>query len=285
VKPPRRPILRYHGGKWILAPWIIGHFPPHRVYVEPFGGAASVLMRKPRSYAEVYNDLDDEIVNVFQVLRDPGEAARLRGLLELTPYSRTEFFRSYEQTSDPIERARRRIVRALQSFGTTSGKLNRTGFRATPWRSGGSNGVADWSSYPQALESLTRRLQGVCIECRPAAEVIAQQDAPEVLFYCDPPYPHSTRSAIRWPSDRERAYGRDMSDDDHRALAEQLRAVRGMVVLSTYESDLYRELFAGWRVERRETLADGARARTEVLYLNPAAVSARAQATIDEATA
>lgn len=125
-EPPRRPILRYHGGKWMIAKWIISHFPEHRIYVEPFGGAGSVLMKKPRSFAEVYNDLDDNVVNVFRILRDPDKAAQLSRLIDLTPWSRTEFFASYEETEDDLERARRTIVRTLMGFGTTGQMLNRT---------------------------------------------------------------------------------------------------------------------------------------------------------------
>jgi DNA adenine methylase len=78
-----RALIRYHGGKFKLAPWIIGYFPEHRVYVEPFGGAASVLLKKERSAAEIYNDMDSEMVNLFRVVRDRG--AELRKSLELTP--------------------------------------------------------------------------------------------------------------------------------------------------------------------------------------------------------
>ena len=84
----RRPIVRYHGGKFLLADWIISHFPHHHGYVEPFGGGGSVLLKKGRCHFEVYNDLDGEIVNLFRCMRDNGE--RLRNLIRLTPYSRRE---------------------------------------------------------------------------------------------------------------------------------------------------------------------------------------------------
>lgn len=125
-----KPVLRYHGGKWRLASWIISHFPAHRVYVEPFGGAASVLMQKPRSYAEVYNDLDGEIVNVFRVLQCPEKRARLCEMLHFTPYARAEFMLAWEPTDDPVEAARRVIIRAQMGFGSAGATRGTTGFRA-----------------------------------------------------------------------------------------------------------------------------------------------------------
>ena len=124
----KRPMLRYHGGKWRLAPWIISVFPEHRIYVEPYGGGASVLLRKARSYAEVYNDLDGEVVNVFRVVRDHGPC--LKEKLYYTPFSRDEFKRSYEETDDPIERARRTIARSFMGFGSNAvtAKNGMTGF-------------------------------------------------------------------------------------------------------------------------------------------------------------
>lgn len=108
-----RPVLRWHGGKWILAPWIISHFPKHRIYTEVFGGAASVLMRKNRSYAEVYNDIEGEVVNLFRILRDERAAGRLKEVLELTPFARDEWELSYKPTEDVIEQARRTVIRCF----------------------------------------------------------------------------------------------------------------------------------------------------------------------------
>jgi len=261
---PARPVARYHGGKWRLAPWIIGHFPAHRCYVEPFGGAASVLLRKPRSYAEVYNDLDGEIVNLFRVMRDAGDELRRR--IELTPFSRVEFLASYEPVEDVIEQARRTIVRSYQGFGSAAICGETSGFRANSNRSG-TTPAHDWRNYPEAMPAMIERLRGVVIEQRPADEVMRCHDGPETLHYVDPPYVHATRSQKVRGTVSRKAYRHEMSDEAHRELAACLEGLHGAVVLSGYDCPLYDELYGGWRRVERLARVDGAGARTEVLWL------------------
>jgi DNA adenine methylase len=278
MSAPTRPVLRYHGGKWQLAPWVIGFFPSNRVYVEPFGGAGSVLLRKPRSYAEVYNDLEEDVVNVFRVLRNPSTAQALRCAVALTPYARSEYHLARRATDLPVERARRTVVRAYLGFGSPSVALDySTGFRSKSNRNG-APAAADWANWPSAVPAWVDRLRGVVIEQRDASEVIQQQDGPSTLFYCDPPYVHATRRMVRRKAAApRRGYVHEMTDVDHRRLAELLHDVRGMVVLSGYPCDLYdRELYAGWERHERRAFADGARARTEVVWLNPACSAALA---------
>lgn len=254
-----RPALRWHGGKWMLAPWIIGHFPEHRCYVEPFGGAASVLIRKPRSYAEVYNDLDDDVVNLFRVLRSP-EAARLIRLLRLTPFARVDFMEAYQLSDDPVERARRLVERSFMGFGA-NGHARSTSFRANSNRSG-TTPAHDWANYPDALENIVERLRGVVIEHRDALQVMAAHDTPETLHYVDPPYVFSTRS------DLSKDYRHELTDADHGALLAFLRDLKGTVILSGYPHELYDNMLADWHRIERAALADGAKKRTEVLWIN-----------------
>jgi len=292
---PERPIVRYHGGKWALAEWIISNFPAHRTYVEPFGGGASVLLRKVRSYAEVYNDRWDVIVNVFRVLRDPELAAELKRRILLTPYARTEFeacepwealgqlrLRPFENLGD-VEAARQTIFRSFSGFSSASTSADYyTGFRA---RAGGDRGdgsqsqatpaARDWMHYAAQIDMFTERLRGVLIENRDWRELIPHIDHDEALFYVDPPYLAETRSLKSAMS----PYVHEMDERDHRDLAKMLHAVKGMVVLSGYPSRLYdAELYAGWvRREKSGGLADGRGQRTEVLWLNPQAVENCAQ--------
>lgn len=278
MSEPTRPALRWFGGKWLLAPWIIEHLPPHETYVEPFGGAGSVLLRKSRAAAEVYNDLDDEVVTLFRVLRDRKQCAQLRRLLRMTPFARTEFREAYEPSEDPVERSRRLVVRSYMGFGSNAhasqAKGHRsTGFRANSSRSG-TTPAQDWANYPDALAAIFRRFAGVVIENRNAVEVMQQHDRPTTLHYVDPPYVHSTRAQgnpydLAW-----RMYRHEMDDAAHVALVTFLRDLRGMVVLSGYPSRLYDDPLADWRRIERPALADGARPRVEVLWINPAAAAA-----------
>lgn len=270
----KRPVLRYHGGKWRLAPWIVQHFPDHRVYVEPFGGGASVLLRKPRSHGEVYNDLNEDVVNLFRVLRDDEQSIKLIESLHLTPFARLEWEAAYDTAECPIERARRLVVRAQMGHGSAAANPNHsTGFRANSRRNG-TVPARDWCNKAPALAATVERLRGVTIECRPAAKVITSHDSAETLFYVDPPYVLETRSARASRGVRQR-YQYDMSDQDHRELAAVLHQVKGMVVLSGYPCSLYDdELFANWMKVETRTHADGAVKKTEKLWLNHAAVAA-----------
>lgn len=266
---PNRPVIRYFGGKWLLAPWIISHFPSHKIYVEPFGGAGSVLMRKPRSYAEVYNDLDGDIVNLFRVLQDPILMRQLERKLRLTPFAREEFDLTYRPTSVRIERARRLIIRAYMGFGSDghNTSLGKTGFRSNSNRSG-TTPAHDWANFPDEIQNFCERLNGVVIENRDALEIMAQQDSPETLHFCDPPYVHETRS-------KGHGYLHEMTNEEHVNLCEFLKTLKGMVVLCGYESPIYTEL--GWERVERVSLADGARERKEILWLNPAAAQKQNQ--------
>lgn len=255
---PSRPILRWHGGKWRLAPWIISQMPAHRVYVEPFGGAASVLMRKPRSYAEVYNDLDDEVVNLFRILRSD-RAQELVEMLWLTPFAETEFQQSYDAVDDPVERARRLVVRSFMGFGS-NGHQRRTGFRSNSNRSG-TTPARDWRNSPDALAAIIDRLMGVVIQSRDARDVMVSHDGPQTLHYVDPPYVSGTRDAGA-------DYAHELTDADHLALLDTLRGLGGKVILSGYAHPLYDDGLANWRRVEARAHADGARERTEVLWLN-----------------
>lgn len=266
-----RPLLRWHGGKWRLAPWIIAHLPPHRVYVEPFGGGGSVLLRKPRSYAEIWNDLDGDVVNLFRVLRS-ADAPRLQSELALTPFARDEFNVAYAPTADPVERARRLVIRSFMGFGSDGHNVGngRTGFRANSNRSH-TTPAHDWAKYPPVLAAVIERLKGVVIENRDARAVMAQQDSAATLHYVDPPYMHDTRASGGGE------YAHEMSEADHAELLAFLQTLAGMVVLSGYRHPLYDDALKGWRRVEKAAMADGARNRVECLWLNPAAANAARQ--------
>lgn len=252
-----RPALRYFGGKWRLAPWIIEHFPGHTTYVEPFGGGASVLLRKPPAPIEVYNDLAGTVVNFFRVLRErPSDLIRQ---LTLTPFAVDEYHACQEPTSNDVERARRFFVRSWGGHIGTQGDERNRGWRRTPDR----DVAGQMRNAALELENVARRLANVAIDSIDWRRCLTAYDRSTTLFYVDPPYlPKSRRRSS--PSD---GYGSlEMQAAEHRELLLALNTIQGAVVLSGYPSGLYEEHLAGWeRHERKNTKS------IEVLWIKKAA--------------
>jgi DNA adenine methylase len=263
---PTRPVCRYHGGKFRIRESILEHFPKHKVYVEPFGGAGSILMAKSPSNVEVYNDTEGNIVNLFRILRDPEQSRRLQENLELTPFSLTEFMDcqySIDKSDDPVENARRYLTVSLQCIGNKH-RNERTGWRTATINYNGSPAVS-FNNYPSQLPVFCARLKEVIIDSRPALEIFDIYDAPcGVLFYVDPPYMLGTRQL-----GYRKVYENEMSDDDHAQLLAKLKTLKGMVLLSGYRSELYDLELRDWKRVDIAARAQTNAPRTECLWISP----------------
>lgn len=246
----------YPGGKVRLSSWVISHFPRHKIYVEPFGGAAGVLLNKAPSPLEVYNDLNSDLVTFFSVLRDKEKAAELIRRLRLTPYAREEYYSCYPMPEgDDIERARALIVRAGMGIGmrmTVSD--SRPGFAADNKKIRKNAKV--FVNRVENMWKIAERFRSVVIECRDALELIPRYDTPDTLWYMDPPY--HCRYSFRYPA-----------TIDQETMLGVFKKVSGYVVLSGYMNELYADELAGWHIETRanRTFANGE--KEECLWLSP----------------
>lgn len=255
----KHPVLKYYGGKFRLAQWIIEHFPKHRHYVEPFGGAASVLLFKEPSTLETYNDLNESLVNFFRILREKPD--ELIHQIKLTPWARREYEYCLDEieVENPIEMARRLFYRLWMNFqGSPTGSKGN-------WRrhKSGKRPLAKDINLPNLIVA-SERLKFVQLENRDAFRLMREFDSLDTLFYLDPPYLFSTRTT-------KKAYSHEMTDDKHREFAELLYGLKGFVVLSGYPSPIYQELFEakGWLRFDKEALILGGGKRTECIWLSP----------------
>jgi len=234
--------VRWLGGKTFMLKRLLPIFTkyPHKRYVEPFGGAATVLLAKPPVEIEVYNDLDDGLVNFFKVVADERTFDRFRRKVSLLPYARSlweECRDTWNDQTDPVERAVRWFVVMRQTFGGVFAKS--WGSAVTTSARGMVSTCSAWLRSVELLPELHARLQRVQIERLDFRRCIERYDGPETLFYCDPPYITGLRRGGR--------YREEMSDDDHRDLVELLLTIEGHAVLSGYPNEIYRPLEeAGW---------------------------------------
>jgi len=253
------PVIWY-GGKALMLGKIVPLIPWSTVYVEPYGGAASVLCNlKPRP-VEVYNDLNGELVNLFRVLQGETQFNELLRRLTFTLYSLDEFRKALGMsvtTHDPVAAAWAMFVRQNQGFGGRAETEGNWG-RAFISSRGMAHACSKWLSRIDRLPFWHDRIMRVQIDNRPALDVIRYWDSPETTFYCDPPYVHEMRVA-----GNNDVYRHEMTAADHAALVETLLAVKGNVVLSGYAQPIYAPLeAAGWkRIDWHTACSAAGRAR------------------------
>lgn len=269
--------IKIHGGKHYLAEWIISQFPLHTSYshfVETYFGGGSVLLRMPRGRSEYVNDINENLTSFWRMLQSRGQDfERFKHLVEQTPFSEVEYERAeliLENTDspmlDPVMRAWAFFIVSRQSrqglckvFAPMS--RNRT-------RRDVNEQASLWLSAVDGLSDVRERLRGVVITCKPALEVIQQQDGARTLFYIDPPYLPETRSSTN-------DYQHEMTEADHEALLLALGNIKGRFVLSGYPSLLYTEVASAFRwkmvsceIDNKASSKAEKTKKTECLWMN-----------------
>ena len=253
-----RSVLKYPGSKWRIAQQIVAQIPQHHSYVEPYFGSGAVFFHKKPSNIETINDLDDDVVNLFRIIRENPKP--LIKAIELTPFSRTEYEEAYSQEpdTDSIERARKFLIRCWQGHGfRTTGEI--VGWKNDVQGREAAYAVRHWYHLPQWISVVVERLREVQIEHRPALEVIKRFNNEKVFIYADPPYVLSTRC--------RKNYNHEMTDNDHIELLQALIQHKGTAIISGYECDMYNDLLRGWGKMHFQTLDQLSQKRIETIWI------------------
>ncbi len=261
------PVCRYFGGKWKCADWIVSIMPDHQLYCELFGGMGSVLLHKPKSRAEVFNDRNGEVVNLFRVLTDPDKLKELVQRVAITPYSRDLHAQAWKDWKacnwqSDVERAWLFLVCSHMSIGSaaTNERRRMPGFEARLLTDKKLDHIQvdPWFNLPEKLLDVARRFAGVTVENRDWSKLFDIYDGAESsLFYLDPPYICGY------------GYAEAFTLEDHERLLARITKSKSMVMLSGYESDLYRDTLKDWAVFHKKSYNLQNQVRTECLWLNP----------------
>lgn len=251
-------ITKYPGSKWSLVKWIISYFPEHHSYLEPFFGSGAVLFNKPRSNIETVNDLDGNVVNLFEWIRKDPE--RLAHEIYFTPYARQVYEDAFSVVpKDSFDKAVKFYIclnmgRGFRTTGEKVGWKNDVQGREKAYAS------QDWRNLPEKIMLAAERLRGVQIENKPAVELIKRFNFPNVLVYLDPPYVLSTRHG--------KQYRCEMDDAEQEELLDATLEHKGKVILSGYDNSLYDDKLHNWHREETTCYSQVCSKKREVLWMN-----------------
>lgn len=250
--------MKYPGSKWSKSDWIINFFPEHHSYLEPYFGSGAVLFNKTRSNIETVNDKDGNVVNLFYWIRKDPE--RLAREIYLTPYARQVYDEAFAlMPKDDFDRAVNFYIRLNMGHGfKTNGE--KVGWKNDVQGREKAYASQDWCNLPDKIILAAERLRGVQIENKKAVDVIQRFNHPNVLIYCDPPYMLQTRHG--------KQYRCEMTDEEHEELLDILLSHKGKVLLSGYDTELYRSKLSGWHRETTTAYSQACSKKQEVIWMN-----------------
>lgn len=257
--------FNYFGGKFTWLEHLYTYFPSEFIHlVDVFGGSFSVSLNYKGNVIKTANEINEEITNFFMVLRDHEE--KLIDLLEKTPCSKLEYNRCFEKTECEIENARRFYVRIRQSFFSLGAARQNKGWHMakTGVNAKGGETVSKWNNAIPKLSEVAKIIrENFQIVNYDYSECIERIDFPGAFFYCDPPYPQETRASFN-------DYKFEFSTEMHIDLAKKLHEIKGKAMVSSYESDLYNELYKDWTKITFPTKKNNIRSGevTEVIWIN-----------------
>lgn len=253
-------ILNYPGSKWNITTQLVELIPEHHSYLEPFFGSGAVLFKKPYSNIETINDIDHDVTNLFQCIREQPD--KLSRLVMTTPFSREVYDQAYDEenkSDEPCDKALRFLTKCWQGHG----------FRSNGYKVGWKNDVVgrerayalqNWYNLPGCIIETAERLRRVQIENKPAIEVIERFNYENVFMYVDPPYLLGKRAG--------KQYKHEMTDADHEVLLKKLLQSRAKIMISGYDSDLYNEYLNKWEKKQFSSCAEYGRTRIETVWMN-----------------
>lgn len=235
------PLLRIQSSKYKVSDWVLSFFPKHKIYVEPFGGCASILLNKSPSEIEVYNDINQDLFNLFSILREPENAQKLKYAIENTPFSRKEFNAAFHNTKNSIEKARRLFIRSQLVFFADNKQVDLNSVNV-------GCSLDSWSQQPEMIQYASKRLKNTILENKDAFDVIDLYDTQDTLFFID------------YPLSSEQLSKREMD------LINKIICLKGKVILCGWDNALYHDLLDGWVKKKR---IQPGRTRSECLWVCP----------------
>jgi DNA adenine methylase len=251
--------ITFPGSKWRLSHWLLPLFPPHERYFEGFGGGGGLLLNKPKSTVEVWNELDPAKYLLLKVIKEDG--SYLQDRLLGVDYSDEvlQNWRRYEPHTEVEVAMKTMICNRQTAF--------RSGWTFRKKRSGQHG--SGWDGAIADIPRMQQRLADVQLLNQDALTILADYSSPDTFCYLDPPYLFSSRDG------KDKLFTHDLGEDAaHVTMAEVANASAAKIIISHYDCELYDELYNGWKKVTKEVYVFASikrQKRVECLWINEAA--------------